>query len=275
MTPEAPIVAVGQNIHFQATVLPLTADPSLLWSSDRSDIASVGADGTVTGLAPGEASIRAASASKPEVQVEQRVTVYAMPTASTGAPGMPVLSNDNGHDTGLLDGFYRIKMDMWWGNNGSVYRLYVNDALIDTQLLSDKAPQVQSTVTEITYRTNGTYSYYAELTNAYGTTRGAVHTVSVTQAVPSKPVLSHNNWDGDGNFTVSMNLWWGTNGTQYQLYENGVLLDTQTLTAATPQAQYAATVVQGKPTGTYEYVVKLANAAGTTSSDPIIVDVTQ
>lgn len=34
---------------------------------------------------------------------------------ATAIPAAPVLSSDNGHDTGLLDGDYRITMDLWWG----------------------------------------------------------------------------------------------------------------------------------------------------------------
>ncbi|TMV49725.1 hypothetical protein FE783_13960 [Paenibacillus mesophilus] len=192
-----------------------------------------------------------------------------------GAPGKPVLSDDNGHDTGILDGDYKVKMDMWWGNNGKTYKLYENDVPIDTQLLADRSPNTQSTVTSVTYRKNGTYRYYAELRNESGTTRSDVLTVSVTQAAPAQPVLSHNNWDGDGNFQVDMNLWWGTNGTTYRLYENGVLVDTQALTAKTPQAQSATTGVQGKPVGTYEYRAELENYAGSISSAKMTVQVSK
>lgn len=202
-----------------------------------------------------------------------RITVNAQVSASGGAPGAPVLSDDNGHDTGLLDGAYRIAMNMWWGNNGTQYKLYENDALIDTQTLADDGPNAQKAVTDIADRPNGTYTYYAELTNAYGTTRSAAHTVKVTQAAPSKPVLSHDNWDGDGDYTVNMNMWWGTNGTQYRLYENGELTDTKTLKASSPQAQHASTVIQGKPPGIYEYVAELANDAGKTVSQSIRIQV--
>nr|WP_152393444.1 DNRLRE domain-containing protein [Paenibacillus guangzhouensis] len=192
---------------------------------------------------------------------------------ATGVPGKPVLLSDNGHNTGLMDGSYEIKMNLWWGNNGTTYKLYENDELIDTQILKDSSPQAQSTVTSVTYKANGTYRYIAELTNAFGTTRSNVLTVRVTDAEPGYPVLSHDNWDGDGTFNVSMNMWWGTNGSTYRLYENGVLIDTQRLTVKTPQAQLAVTEIRDKPAGTYEYRCELVNEAGVTSSRAITVKV--
>lgn len=194
-------------------------------------------------------------------------------SSASGAPGKPKLSSDNGHDTGIKDGSYNITMNLWWGNNGTSYKLYENDILIDTQMLKDGSPNAQSTVTSITYKENGTYEYVAELTNAYGTTRSDVLVVRVNGAAPGKPVLSHDNWDGDGNFKVTMNLWWGTNGSTYRLYENGVLIYTQTLADKTPQAQSAVTEIRDKTAGTYEYRCELVNEAGMTSSETIIVNV--
>ncbi|MEK4237310.1 DNRLRE domain-containing protein [Paenibacillus sp. FSL H7-0714] len=192
---------------------------------------------------------------------------------ASGGPGKPELSSNNGHNTGLIDGTYDVKMNMWWGNNGTTYKLYENDALIDTQTLKDASPQAQSTVTSVTYKANGTYRYIAELTNAFGTTRSNILTVRVTDADPGQPVLSHDNWNGDGTFKVSMNMWWGTNGSSYRLYENGVLIDTQTLTNKTPQAQSAVTEIRDLPAGMYEYRCELVNEAGVTSSNTITVHV--
>lgn len=187
------------------------------------------------------------------------------------SPGKPVLSDDNGYDNGIADGSYNVRTNLWWGVGGDIYRLYENGKLIDIQNLSVHTPEAQSVVTPITGRSNGVYSYYAELANVYGATRSEVWTVEVTQATPGKPVLSHDNWDGDGSFHITMNLWWGTNGSVYSLYENGVLIDTQTLTEQTSQS--AVTAIQSRTAGSYTYVAELANAAGATSSDPLVVQV--
>lgn len=189
-----------------------------------------------------------------------------------GAPGKPVLSNNNGHD-GLKDGSYTVTMNLWWGNNGNEFKLYENGALIDTQLLTDNSPKAQAVKTDMTGKANGTYTYTCELTNVFGTTACDPHVVTVTDAEPGKSVVSHDNWDGDGNYMVTMNMWWGTNGSEYRLYENGELIDSQTLSEATPNAQKAATGISGRAAGVYEYRAVLVNAAGETSSETITITV--
>ncbi|WP_430923884.1 DUF5689 domain-containing protein [Paenibacillus xylanexedens] len=196
-------------------------------------------------------------------------------TPAAGAPGKPVLSSDNGYTTGLFEGSYNVSMNLWWGENGSEYKLYENGVLIDTQKLTAASPSAQSSKTAITGKANGTYTYVAELTNDKGTTRSDVLTVQVTNAAPGKATLSQNNWDGDGNYNVSMNLWWGTNATEYRLYENDVLIDTQALNAATPASQSATTELSGRANGTYTYRAELINTAGVTSTETITVQVTK
>lgn len=188
-----------------------------------------------------------------------------------GAPGQPVLSDDNGHDTGLRDGNYTVTMNMWWGNNGTELKLYENDALIGTLDLTDASPSAQSHSFDFSGKKNGTYTYIAELINAEGTAKSQPLVVVVSDAAPGKPVLSNDNWDGNGEYLVSMNLWWGTSGSEYRLYENGQLIDTQSLSEVTPGAQQAASKISGKEPGTYEYVAELVNAAGETSSEVMTV----
>ena len=194
---------------------------------------------------------------------------------SAGAPGKPVLSSNNGHTNGLLEGSYTVTMNLWWGENATSYKLYEDGVLIDSQTLTSASPQAQSAKTTITGKANGTYTYVAELTNSSGSTRSEVLTVQVANAAPGKAVLSQDNWDGDGSYKVTMNLWWGTNATEYRLYENDVLVDTQALKAATPSAQSAATDLSGRANGTYTYRAELVNAAGVTSTETITVQVTK
>jgi len=192
---------------------------------------------------------------------------------STAAPGKPVLSHNNGHANGLLAGSFTVTMNMWWGNNGSVYKLYEDGELIYTTKLTDASPSAQTVKVDVSSKGNGSYTYVAELSNSHGTTVSAPLTVTVKDAAPGLAVLSHNNWDGDGSYNISMNMWWGTNASEYRLYENGELIDTQSLTEATPTAQNAVTAVSGRAPGVYEYRCELVNSAGSTFSKTMTVTV--
>ncbi|MCY9656513.1 hypothetical protein P5G65_15635 [Paenibacillus chondroitinus] len=65
----------------------------------------------------------------------------------------------------------------------------------------------------------------------------------------------------------------GFNATEYRLYENGVLIETKSMQAATPGAQSAVSTIAGRGVGTYEYRSELVNAGGVTSSDVLTVRV--
>lgn len=195
----------------------------------------------------------------------------ALVPSAAAVPGKGVLSSNSGYATGLHDGSYKIAMNLWWGQNGTGYTLLENGAAIDTKRLADGSPHAQSVVTAVYGKPNGTYVYTCELRNGRGATACDPVTVTVKDANPGKPVLSHNNWDQNGDYTVTMNMWWGTNGTIYKLYENNVLVDTQSLAAASPGAQSAGTPISGKAAGTYRYKAELINAAGATESQEITV----
>lgn len=201
------------------------------------------------------------------------ITFNVMKPLAKGAPGKPVLSDNNGQDNGLKDGKYTVTMNMRHGNNGSVFKLYENGVLISTRKLNDASPAAQMIKTEITGKSNGTYTYTCELTNVFGTTACKPHDVVVSDANPGKAVLSNDNWDGDGSYKVTMNMWRGTNAAEYRLYENDQLIDTKTLIEATPQAQSAVTAFSNRAKGTYVYRCDLVNASGITSSKSITIKV--
>ena len=194
---------------------------------------------------------------------------------STSAPAVGVLSHDNGWDTGLRDGDYTVRMNLWWGVNGSSFRLYENGALVAVQPLvyAGIAPQVAAV--PITGRRDGTYVYTGEIVNASGTTATRSVTVTVTDAAPGTPVLRHDNGDRDGRYTVTADMWWGTNATGYRFFADGALVAEGTLDARTPRAQSARLDVVGASRGTHLYRVEFFNAAGTTSSRTLQVTVTR
>ena len=116
------------------------------------------------------------------------------------APARGQLSHDNGWDTGLADGDYTVKMNLWWGENASLLRVYENGVLIATKPLTYAGVSAQSAVIPVTGKVNGSYVYTGELVNSKGTTTLTPVTVKVTQANPGTPVLSHDNWDLNGDF---------------------------------------------------------------------------
>ncbi|WP_161794211.1 family 78 glycoside hydrolase catalytic domain [Demequina sediminicola] len=97
-------------------------------------------------------------------------------------------------------------------------------------------------------------------------------------APPSRAQLSNTSgWIyglRDGNFDVQMNLWWGTPGTVFNLYENGALIHTQVLEEGPGNSQSAIVALEGRPNGTYEYTGELVNSKGTTATTKTTVEVT-
>jgi len=217
-------------------------------------------------------TVRAVNHAGLVAEASVQLTVIA-DDGATVAPGAGTLSTTSGWANGLHDGTYNVTLNLWWGTNGSLFRLYENGELIATKTLTPASPNAQTATVQVSGRPNGTYVYTGELVNAAGTTQTTTVTVTVKDAAPAAPVVSHDNWDRDGNYAVTANLWWGTNGTTYRLYENGVLIDEQALAAVSPNAQKATTHVAGRERGTYVYIAEFSNAAGTTSSVPVTVTV--
>ncbi|MFC8683449.1 fibronectin type III domain-containing protein [Microbacterium ureisolvens] len=220
----------------------------------------------VNALGEGERSAATASITLPEVPSDD---------GAKTAPAKGVLSSNDGWDTGLEDGSFQVTMNLWWGENGSLFKLYRDGELVAKVPLTMMTPGAQRAVVDIAGLANGTYVFTGELVNSKGTTATQPLTVKVTDASPGKPVLSADNKDGDGTYTVTANLWWGTNATSYRFLENGAEVGAGELTAASPGAQRATLPVSGKPKGTYTYTVEFTNAAGTTVSAPLKVTVSK
>ncbi|SDD14469.1 hypothetical protein SAMN04489747_0286 [Auraticoccus monumenti] len=189
------------------------------------------------------------------------------------APGRGVLSTDEGHDTGLRDGTFRLTADLWWGENASLVRLYENGEPLAVRRLTPATPAAQRVSVDVAGRPDGRYTYTGELVNSRGTTPLSPVTVEVTDAAPGRPVLSHDDHDGDGTFTLRADLWWGTNATSYRFLRDGQEVGSGELVARTPQAQRAVLAVEDLPVGSHTFVVELANAAGEVRSEPLVVRV--
>ncbi|MFE5408045.1 hypothetical protein [Microbacterium sp. NPDC056569] len=191
---------------------------------------------------------------------------------ATAVPGVFSLSHDNGWDTGLRDGHYRVTADLWWGQNATVVKLYENGTLLGAQSVAGVSPAAQRATFDIAGRTNGTYVYELIALNPHGESRSRSLAVTVTDAAPAVSALSASGVR-TGDVTITANLWWGTNATEYVLFQDGVEVDRQTLTAATPGAQRATTSLGALAPGTYEFTAVLSNAAGSTAARPVTVTV--
>ena len=187
------------------------------------------------------------------------------------APGQGALSHDNGWDTGLQDGDYTVTMDLWSGQNANAFRLYENGTPVATVPLTEGGVSPQQATVPISGRADGTYVYTGELINGGGVTATDSVTVEVTQAKPGATALSHDNHDGDGTYTLTGDMWWGTNATSYRFLEGDTVVAEGTLPAATPAAQKVTTTVSEALEGEHVYQLEFSNAAGTTLSSPVTV----
>lgn len=201
------------------------------------------------------------------------VDALLLQDAATAAPARGVLSHDNGHDTGLLDGDFTLTMNLWWGQNATKLRVFENGVLVKTVPLTFGGTSAQSAQIAVTGKTNGSYVYSGELVNSRGVTAVKPVTLTVKDAAPGTPVLSADNWDGDGSYTLTADMWWGTNATSYRLYEDGMLISEGDMVANSPAAQRVTVPVADRAVGKHTYRVEFVNAAGSTQSKTLTVAV--
>lgn len=97
---------------------------------------------------------------------------------------------------------------------------------------------------------------------------------NIASSIPSKGTLSHDNWDKDGNYSITFNSWWGENGKTIKLYENGKLIKEDTLRYNQGGgAQSYKLDIKDKGNGIYTYYAELINDSGITKTDEIKVSV--
>ncbi|WP_374206536.1 GH32 C-terminal domain-containing protein [Microbacterium sp. VKM Ac-2923] len=222
---------------------------------------------SVTGLTPGTTARFAVTAvnavgESPRSDWSAPVTV---PDGATAKPGKATLWHDNLFSTGD----YTVRMTLLKGQNATAFRLYENGTLIATVPLEYRGTAPQSAKVAVSGKKNGTYVYTGELVNAKGVTKTSSTTVKVTKGLPATPVLTHDNRDGDGTFTLTATLRSGTNATGYRFLEGDTVIAEGTLTPRTPLPQTARAEVTGAGVGKHTYRVEFTNAAGTTVSKPV------
>ncbi len=221
----------------------------------------------------GEVEVVAIATNHAGLATERRSTILVVPASgATSAPGAGTLSNTSGWTYGLHDGTYDVVMNLWWGTPGTVFRLYENGELVATKVSAGTGTS-QTERVSFSGKPDGTYVYTAELINERGTTKTSSTTVTVVNAAPAKPVVSHDNWDRDGSFVATANMWWGTNATAYRFELDGVVVGSGSLTARTPAAQQATVSLTGVAPGAHTLVAVFTNANGETASTPVTVTV--
>lgn len=90
-------------------------------------------------------------------------------------------------------------------------------------------------------------------------------------ATPAKPSLSWQETNlklnnGSVNIPISWNMWWGNNGNQWQLSQNGVVVHSASLSPNGQNAQSGSKTVTVTAAGTYDFVVSLCQVQGTERS---------
>ncbi|GAA2971570.1 arabinogalactan endo-1,4-beta-galactosidase/uncharacterized protein YjdB [Microbacterium terrae] len=252
------ITATDPESGIRSLVVTLAGDE--ITANGHVDISGLSGEQTVTATASNNAGLETTATS----------TIFVVPVdGATKAPSTGVLSNTSGWAHGLHDGSYDVVMNLWWGTPGSVFRLYENSELVATKVLGAAVGTSQTLTTRFTGKPNGTYVYTSELINSKGTTTTTSTTVVVDAAAPGVPAVSHDNWDGDGDFTATANMWWGTNATSYTFTLDGQVVAEGTLAANSPNRQTASAHFTGVSPGVHTIQAVFTNPSGSTSSQPL------
>lgn len=231
---------------------------------------------TITGLEP-QTSYSFAVLAKDGAGNSSALSSYI--NATTGGPDLtpPTVP------TGLIStGKTATSVSLFW--NGSTddsgivagYRIYVNGTTHST---------ASNTIAQITGLTANT-SYFLAVSAYDSANNESAKTPSISvrtdpqddgpaTGVPGTPNLSKNAWDGEADYMITMDMWWGNNGSSIELYENNILVETKSLVDNSPNHQTAAFAFNGKPNGTYIYRCNLINRFGTTASSDLKVTVTK
>lgn len=110
----------------------------------------------------------------------------------------------------------------------------------------------------------------------------ATITRAAASGVPGKPTLSSDQYgvDYDGDYNITMSMYYGNNATSYKLYEkfgiNGSykVVAEGKLTDNTPAVQSQVAEIRGRTgIGIYSYYAEFINSYGSTCSDPFEVRV--
>ncbi|MFA6075550.1 MAG: glycosyl hydrolase family 18 protein [Negativicutes bacterium] len=88
-----------------------------------------------------------------------------------------------------------------------------------------------------------------------------------TKTVPTTPTIGWPSATSGNSVTIAWNMWWGTTGTSWEVWDNGVKIYTSsTFTSSNANTQAGTVTLNGIANGAHNYVIKLVNSAGSTAS---------
>ncbi|MDX2546886.1 endo-1,4-beta-xylanase [Streptomyces sp. WI04-05B] len=112
---------------------------------------------------------------------------------------------------------------------------------------------------------------------AYFAVRDALQNFVQSTSAPGTATLSNTSRQThghhDGNYSVTMHLRHGTQGSFYRLYENGKLISARVPDPGRGTTQSVETTFKNKPKGTYVYRAELINSKGITATNTTSVTV--
>ncbi|WP_432403905.1 chitinase N-terminal domain-containing protein [Wukongibacter sp. M2B1] len=179
------------------------------------------------------------------------------------------------------NGYHTVSIVVPKNNIASSMKLYENNQVVKTKPLTPNSKASNDIYYPVTAKLPGDYTYKCELYNGSDSIFSKEVTVNVSTdgpyaaaGAPDVPQLSKDKWNGENDYSINMNMWWGNNGYAWLLYENEELIYAQDLNDNSPNAQSASKSFTGKTNGIYTYRCELVNDHGTTSSESLdyIVD---
>ncbi|WP_125152678.1 glycosyl hydrolase family 18 protein [Clostridium rectalis] len=191
-------------------------------------------------------------------------------------PLKPILSIKNNDNYGNYD----ILINIPSNSRGDRVKLYENNKLILEENINNVSPK--SIIKNFKEKEKGKYIYTVDIINKYGVAKSNTLEVDVTdypsspdKEKPGKPILTYDNGSSlDGNYNITMNMWWGINGNKIKIYENNFLIHEANLTSNSPQAQKYSLEIYGRKNGKYVYSAELINECGSSKSDDLVINVT-
>ena len=168
---------------------------------------------------------------------------------------------------------------MWWGENATSWELSDNGNMVCQGTLTARGNQAQEGRCSMMLE-SGSHELVVVLKNSDGETASAPKNITVkggagttadnvspSTKAPEKPVIAWMAPEvSEGNHTITWNMWWGENGSSWELYDNDEVVCDGDLTINGQQAQTSSCTIDLKE-GSHRFQVALINEKGKTNSD--------